>query len=808
MEQLKKLFSSYITMVVLLVVYVIGLAVATFVEKMYGTMLAKVLIYYSPLFFLLQFLLVINFIMTTLQHRFHKSGRWGFLLIHFSFVIILLGALISHVSGKEGILHLREGECSNEIVTHTNRGQGVHQLPFEVELVKFTLKRYPGSMSPSSFESELLVHVDGTTRHAFVYMNNVLDVKGYRFFQASFDQDERGTILSVNRDVAGRNVTYGGYILLFAGSILCLIAKNGRLRTLYRQMKKQSTPSKLFMIMLLSGFSSSAIADEVSSSMLETVRQIQISPAHAERFGALPIQSVNGRIIPVNTFSSEVLRKLYKDTKFESLNSDQFLLSMFALPEMWMRVPFIVVPNDDIVSYLGLSNKQCSYLDVFHTDGSYKLQEKLDEAYQKMPDKRTALDKDIIKFDEQINVFHQLLNLQLIKLFPRTDDSNQKWYAPGDDLSGYRGADSMFVATVFYQYLTNVRSAIKSGDWIAADEALEEISAYQYARNTIPDVTEDKMALELKYNKLDVFRWCKIGYLSLGGLLLLCSFALFFREKRWIKWVLRGLGIGVLLVFHFQMIGMSMRWSIGGYAPWSNSYETMIYAAWATVCAGLLFVRRSPITFSLATLFAGIILFVSSLSWMDPQINPLVPVLKSPWLMFHVAVIMSAYGFFGVSFLLGLFNLVVMSIVRKAKLQVYSQPIRELTLINEMSLIIGLILMTLGTFMGAVWANESWGRYWGWDPKETWALITVIVYVLVIHLHLVKKWNSLWLFNLCSIVAFASVLMTYFGVNYFLSGMHSYGQNDHIHSIFIYLYAVAGLIILLAVAARKGKALK
>lgn len=808
MEQLKKIFSSYVTMVVLLAIYAIGLAAATFVEKAYGTMLAKVLIYYSPLFFLLQLLLVVNFILITLKHRYHKSGRWGYIAIHFSFIVILLGALISHVSGKEGVLHLREGGRSNQIVSHTNRGEHIYTLPFEVELVKFTLKRYPGSMSPSSFESELLVHVDGEIRKELVYMNNVLDVKGYRFFQASFDSDEKGTILSVNKDVAGRNVTYAGYLLLLAGSILCLTMKNGRLRTLYRQIKKQETPSKLFLIILLSGITSFAVADSRSPSMIEAIQQIQISPSHAQKFGLLPLQATNGRIIPVNTFSSEVLRKLYKDTKFGSLNPDQFLLSVLAIPEMWMHVPFIAVTNEEVVTYLGLENDKCSYQDVFDASGNYKLQDKLSEAYHKMQDRRTTFDKEIVKLDEKINIFHQLISYQLINLFPNVDDLNQKWYAPGDDLSVYKGQDSVFVAAIFYNYLADVRAAIKSGDWSDADEILDMISKYQYSRNTVPDLTAGKVDLELKYNKLEVFRWCKIGYLSLGGLLLLFSFMMFFRNSLWLKWIIRILTVCVLFIFVFQMSGMGMRWKIGGYAPWSNSYETMIYAAWATVCAGLIFSRRSSITFALATLFAGIILFVSSLNWMDPQINPLVPVLKSPWLMFHVAIIMSSYGFFGIGFLIGLLNLIFMSVIRKDKLATYSQPVRELTIINEMALIIGLLLMTIGSFMGAVWANESWGRYWGWDPKETWALITVIVYVVVTHIHLIRRWYNLWLFNLCSVIAFASVLMTYFGVNFFLSGMHSYGQNDHISGIFAYLYAVAGLVVLLAVFARKGRILK
>ena len=551
-------------------------------------------------------------------------------------------------------------------------------------------------------------------------------------------------------------------------------------------------------------FSGWTSAQTTLQSMTDAVQKLAVPPAHAERFGALPVQSANGRIIPVNTFSSEILRKLYHDTRFGSLNSDRFLLSLLAMPEMWMQVPLIVYSNDAIAGYFSLPVKTCAYVDLFREDGSYKLQVKLDEAYRKMPVERTSFDRELIKLDEKANILHQLFENQLIRIFPLADDPDGYWYAPGDDLSGFAGQDSMFVSRIFYWYVSEVQDAIQSGDWSKPNEVLDMISIYQTRKNNTPAFDRDTIDLELKYNKLDVFRWCKTGYLSLGGLLLLFSFFLFFRDKRWCRWTIRLLGVGVLIVFHFHMLGIGMRWKIGGYAPWSNSYETMIFMAWATVFAGLLFARRSPVTFALATLFAGIILFVSGLNWMDPQINPLVPVLKSPWLMFHVAILMAAYGFFGVSCLLGLVNLLIMALTVKDNLTAFAGSIKELSIINEIALIVGLILMTIGSFMGAVWANESWGRYWGWDPKETWALITMIVYVMVTHLHLLRKWYSLWLFNLCSVMAFASVLMTYFGVNYFLSGMHSYGQSGHTGGVFAYLCGAGVLILLLAVFSRKG----
>ena len=225
-------------MIVLMALYAVSMAAATFIEKAHGTMLAKVAIYYSPLFFLLQFLLVVNFVMLAIRYHWFDQKRLGLFMVHCSLFIILSGAMITHIFGKEGTLYLREGEISNRAIVQTNRGQSIMTLPFKVELVKFTLTRYPGSMSPSSYESEVIVHIDGKTRHERVYMNNVLDVKGYRFFQASYDADEEGTVLSVNKDIVGRSVTYTGYFLLAIGCILCLIDKNARIRTLYRQLSK------------------------------------------------------------------------------------------------------------------------------------------------------------------------------------------------------------------------------------------------------------------------------------------------------------------------------------------------------------------------------------------------------------------------------------------------------------------------------------------------------------------------------------------------------------------------------------------
>jgi cytochrome c-type biogenesis protein CcsB len=662
------------------------------------------------------------------------------------------------------------------MLIHTNKGEHHHTLPFKLELIKFTLTRYPGSSSPSSFESLLFVHADGEAIEKKVSMNNVLDIKGYRLFQASYDKDEMGTILSVNKDVAGRNITYSGYLLLVIGFILSFIGTNSRFNQLRRQLKQLKGSSKT--IAVISGFlfvSLSAGAQDNASRMLDVIRKNRVDAAHAAKFGALPVQTPDGRIEPINTFSSEALRKLHQSDKIGNLNSDQFLLSLITLPEMWMRVPLFNIPNAKMASGLGIPEEKCAYADLFDASGNYKLQKEISEIYGKPSSSRTKREKDLLKLDEQANIFHQLINLRMLNIFPKENDPDHKWYAYSDNLSGLQANDSLFVAEIMPRYINSVRNAMKVQDWEKADEILRMIDIYQQSKNNTLDVSPQRIKVELLSNKLDIFRTCKKLYLILGGLLLVLSFMALFKERKWQIKTIRLLTAAVIVGLIYHISGIGMRWYIAGYAPWSNSYETMIYISCISVLGGLLFVRQSYITFALAALFGGVILFVAGLNWMDPQIGTLVPVLKSPWLMIHVAVIVAAYGFFGISLLLGVTNLSLLITNRKKRVSSVGLAVEKLGIINEMSMLIGLALMTIGTFCGAVWANESWGRYWGWDPKETWALITIIVYVIVTHLRLVKKWDNPLLFNILSVLAFLAVLMTYFGVNHILSGMHSYG---------------------------------
>lgn len=717
------------------------------------------------------------------------------ILIHFALIVILGGALTTLLFGREGQVHIREGEKSNQMVIQTSKGVNTETLPFVLELTDFRLNRYPGSLSPSSYESNLRVHIDGEVREVKVFMNNVLDLKGYRFFQASYDEDEQGTILSVNKDVAGRSITYSGYILLLAGFLLMFFLPDSRFRKLIRELKEvrkeaiTTVFAGILMVMPFTAFGGTLVNDTV------------VPVDHAAHFGALPVQ-FRGRVMPMNTFSSEILRKISKEQTFSSLNADQFLLGLLSSPRTWARVPFIAIPNEQISLQYHLPKDYAPYYQFFDQQGNYRLLAQLQQVYHQPAAGRSAVDKDLIKLDEQINIVSQLFTYNMPGIFPNPEDPSHTWYAPGDDLSAFKPQDSLFVADIFDRYLSEVRLAMQSDDWSKPDALLNEIAHYQQQNDKASLIQPGKISAELRYNEMNIFSRVRTGYFIFGGVLLILAFMQILRSRGWLRNAIFTSTVFIVALFIYHTAGMAVRGYISGYAPWSNSYETMVYVAWATVLGGLLFGSKNSLTLALATLFGGVILFVSGLNWMDPQINTLVPVLKSPWLMFHVAVIVAAYGFFGISFLLGITNLIIMTFSKK-NIPV-SYRIRELSIINNLSLLVGLALLTIGTFLGAVWANESWGRYWGWDPKETWALITIVVYSIVTHLHLVKKWQSLWRFNLLSVFAFSSVLMTFLGVNYFLSGMHSYGHTEDTSSVFLYIaVAFAALGILGIVSYRK-----
>ena len=671
-------------------------------------------------------------------------------------------------------------------------GMGNASLPFSVTLDDFRLQRYPGSHSPMSYESDLVIKKgDETPVQATVRMNKVIDIDGYRLFQSSFDPDEQGTILSVSYDHPGMQLTYIGYFLLFAGFVLTLFSKKSRFGRLRRELgeMKKNMPYCVLFLLALSG---------VAGGQTVHAQQPCVSSQHAGKFGSLVVLNPNGRLEPVNSYTSAILRKLYGADKLNGINSDQFFLNLLSFPDEWGAYPFIKVDNKELLQRFGRSGKYIAWEDVFDSEGNYILTDEVNDIYAKPASERKRMDSDLLKLDESVNIVYRIMQHQLLPLFPDENDAQGKWYSAGDELNVFQGKDSLFVSKIMDWYIYELGNGVRSGNWEEADKIVGMMNIFQQAKSKTPAIDNQRVKAELLYNQLNLFFWCRLAYLILGGILLFIACGEIIADFKWGKKVC-GILIALLVIaFLAHTSGVLLRWYISGRAPWANAYESMICTSWMLVGGGLLFARRFRILPALAGLLGGIMLFVAGLNHLNPEITPLVPVLQSYWLMSHVAIIMIGYVFFALCALTGLFNLILMSLLSATNRVKLQFRIREFTLLNEMAMILGLFFMTAGTFLGAIWANVSWGRYWGWDPKETWALISIVVYALVLHIRFIPllKGKTTWCFNLLSVVAILSVIMTWFGVNYYLSGLHSYGKTEG-GDLLLWIWG-AGLCVVLA----------
>ena len=790
--KLIRLIASPVLMYVLAGLYALILAAATFVENSYGPAVAREHFYYAPWFILLQLLQAVNLLAMFLQGSYFKRISKGSLIFHGAFVFIWLGAAVTHYVGVTGIMHIREGETVSSMMHDEGAGMGKTSLPFSVTLDDFRLQRYPGSHSPMSYESDLVIKKgDEVPVQATVRMNKVIDIDGYRLFQSSFDPDEQGTILSVSYDRPGMQLTYIGYFLLFAGFVLTLFSKKSRFGRLRRELgeMKKNMPYCVLFLLALSG---------VAGGQTVHAQQPCVSSQHAGKFGSLVVLNPNGRLEPVNSYTSAILRKLYGADKLNGINSDQFFLNLLSFPDEWGAYPFIKVDNKELLQRFGRSGKYIAWEDVFDSEGNYILTDEVNDIYAKPASERKRMDSDLLKLDESVNIVYRIMQHQLLPLFPDENDAQGKWYSAGDELNVFQGKDSLFVSKIMDWYIYELGNGVRSGNWEEADKIVGMMNIFQQAKSKTPAIDNQRVKAELLYNQLNLFFWCRLAYLILGGILLFIACGEIIADFKWGKKVC-GILIALLVIaFLAHTSGVLLRWYISGRAPWANAYESMICTSWMLVGGGLLFARRFRILPALAGLLGGIMLFVAGLNHLNPEITPLVPVLQSYWLMSHVAIIMIGYVFFALCALTGLFNLILMSLLSATNRVKLQFRIREFTLLNEMAMILGLFFMTAGTFLGAIWANVSWGRDWGWDPKETWALISIVVYALVLHIRFIPllKGKTTWCFNLLSVVAILSVIMTWFGVNYYLSGLHSYGKTEG-GDLLLWIWG-AGLCVVLA----------
>tara|TARA_R110002124_G_scaffold57700_8_gene161451 strand:+ start:16644 stop:19751 length:3108 start_codon:yes stop_codon:yes gene_type:complete len=694
---------------------------------------------------------------------------------------------------------------------HMTYGPKAKMLPFSLHLNTFELKRYPGSQSPESYASEVMVQDNGESWPYRIFMNNVLDHRGYRFYQSSYDADEQGTVLTINQDKPGTYLTYLGYLFLGIGMLLTLFAKNSRFNIMQRRLGKLSAGSSL--LVLLSLFSFAAVGQENVSP-----EDFVVPKEKAEAYGRLIVQDLDGRMKPLNTLANEITRKLsgkaeitirVKD-KTLSLSPEQFLLAVQLQPEYFSRLPLIKIDQKkSLLVFKALKKSpvdQLSFMDFVDEEGNYLLSDLVEKANLLKPSERNEGHKELLKTDERFNIFYAVLIGDFLKLYPNRLDNNQTWYTSSQFTSGFEEEDAIFVQNIGKLYLSNLKEGLLTGNWEKANETFDYIDLYQREAGKAVYPSEAEIEGELLFNKLKLGNRL-FGYFWLLGLMMLglAITALFYSGKSlkpswklgvvfaWIGWV--------IFTFH-----LSLRWYIAKHPPWSDGFEMLVFVAWGVLLFGLVFGKKSHFTVPLGLLFSGTLLFVSFLDWLNPEITNLMPVLHSYWLKIHVAIIVSGYAPLALSAIIALLSLCLLVFKPKSPNPRWWLSMKELIVVNELSITVGLFLLTIGTFLGGVWANESWGRYWAWDPKETWALISVLIYAVVLHLRLIPGSRNAIIYNLASLWAFSAIIMTSFGVNYYLSGLHSYAKGDPVPvPYWVYVVTIVLLIVSITAYLRFGK---
>ncbi|MDP4739013.1 MAG: cytochrome c biogenesis protein CcsA [Crocinitomicaceae bacterium] len=703
----------------------------------------------------------------------------------------------------------------NGVVYQLEYGSIQKNIPFSVRCRDFRLDKYPGSNAPSSFESELTIEDprDNVKLNRKVFMNNVIDYDGYRFFQSSYElddpntpQNEEGTKLSVNHDSMGTNITYIGYLLMALAMILSLFAPVGRFTFLSEQLQKvKAKKASLGIIALLLSSNLLAQHQHQHQHKAKPVHH-EITTEHADELASLLVQDYEGRIVPFHTLADQLTRKLTHSNKYKELNAVQFVLSLHMYPSYWVSQPFIQVPRNlreplklkEFESIMSLSSK----------DSEFKWMAQYQAAHQKLESKRNEFDKKLIKLNEKYEVANNIFMWQFMRVIPAKNDANNTWFVP---LSMELGKKDTLSSKLFVNYLAAVHDGGQRHTFGEATDVLKSFKKFQRTAGKAVAPTERVVNLEISYNKMQIFKRSYQLYLLSGLLLLIVFFiGIFFRsekELQRLKWPKRIFIAITVVTFVYHGVGLGLRWAISGHAPWSNGYEAIVFIGWVTMIAGFAFAKKNQVVLAGAAVLAALMLWVTEMNLMDPEITPLVPVLKSYWLMIHVAIITGSYGFLGLACILGLINLKLYLLQSEKSAALVKLNIQEITYISEMTMTVGLYMLTIGTFLGGVWANESWGRYWGWDPKETWALVSVLVYAVILHFRMIPGLQGRFLFNALAFWGYSAILFTFFGVNFMLVGLHSYAQGEGLGQFptwLIYLIIAFALLTTLAFLRNKS----
>ena len=746
---------------ILYILVLVCMAAATIVEKSQGTDYAHAHYYGAWWFILIWAVLAALGAFYIIKRKVKCAST---LALHLSFIIILAGALLTHISAKRGMIHLRIGQPTDTYMAQDEeQGMKEEKLPFSLCLQKFEAKMHDGTNAVADYSSKFTVIDGGDKSEGEVSMNNIYSHRSYRLYQSSYDEDGKGSVLAINADPYGIPVTYTGYALLFISLVWMLFDPKGGYRKLLKSplLKKGALITALILSM---GNIQTLHAESATGNLQNAV----LPKETAEKFGELHIL-YNDRICPVQTFALDFCKKIYGARSYQGLTAEQVLSGWVFYGNTWANEPFIKIKSGEMKTAMNLPD-YASLNTFFNREmGGYTIGQYVQEYYNGQQDKFHQQAADI---DGKIQIIMELREGISLKVLPYTFTKNVKatknhsfikagtttWFSPVDKLpQAVEHQHALYIRNVF----SLLNGDVKAGNTSRVNEFFVKMKKYQEVSsgNSLPTATQYKAE---RIN--NAFPFATILFMANLTLGFIALFYTIYRmtKKREIKVLNIALPILLGVSFLALTFGLALRWIISGNVPMSNGYESMLTVAWLVMLISILMQLRIRIVMVFGFLISGFFLLVSHINQMDPAIGQMMPVLNSPLLSIHVSIIMMSYALLSLTFICGIMGICLRS------------HGEELQALSRIFLYPALTTMGFGIFIGAIWANVSWGNYWSWDSKETWALITFMIYAVVVHTQSLPVFRKPLVYHIYITLAFLSIAMTYFGVNYFLTGMHSY----------------------------------
>ena len=727
---------------------IVILMAATIMEKLHGTEYALENIYCADWMIALWGVATLSSIVYLLQRKLHKQPVT--LCLHLAFAVILIGALVTHTTGKQGQTHLRMGEYTNQYVLDNGNTE---KFPFSISLHDFEVTQYAGTQTPMDFVSTIVIY-DDERIEGTVSMNNIFKHRGYRFYQSGYDNDEKGTFLSVSHDPWGIGITYAGYVMLLISMLMFFLQPDSRFRKTLR--KCTAVISLLF-------FATATEAQELPRTLPADV---------AGKFCNLHVY-YNGRICPLQTLAIDFTAKVHGKKNYKEYTAEQVLCGWFFFYDEWKKEPMIKIKGKEVQRTLGIDGSYASLTDFTDRNG-YKLETALREM-----DNRNV--KNFAAANEKFSIISMLCTGTLLKIFPHKNPITEEvvWHSLADRLPQEIPQEKQLFIN---KSMNLVAEKIAMNNYEEVTATIDKIRKYQIKESGNSTPPETAFKAEKLYNSANSNKPLAMACLTIGTITFLffclrsrenvsvisnvCEKSQGYFKTTFIYVTLKTLALAVIAYISMQIV---LRWYISGHVPLSNGHETMIFMAWCSMLMTPFAGRRTRLLLPFGYIVCGFTLLVASMSEATPQITLLIPVLQSPLLCIHVLVIMISYTLLAFTMLNGIAAFIIKGTRKDSE-----EDIAALQRTSTLMLYPAVFLLAAGIFIGAVWANVSWGRYWGWDPKEVWALITMLVYSATLHSGSIKAMRRPMFFHAYCIVAFLSVLITYFGVNFILGGMHSY----------------------------------